>query len=62
KEVHIELEDTNVMKRDNNCAPDDGEIDYALMGRGQKDQYFLGGNKNIVIANCLRRISWREIF
>ena len=62
KEVHIELEDTNVMKRDNNCAPDDGEIDYALMGRGQKDQYFLGGNKNIVIANCLRRISWREIY
>ena len=62
KEVHIELENTNVMKRDNNCAPDDGEIKYALMGRGQKDQYFLGGNKNIVIANCLRRISWREIY
>lgn len=54
--------DTNNMRRDNNCAPDDGKHKFEAHGTGGENYYFFEGWAKVAQANCLRRISWREIY
>ena len=54
--------DTNYMRRDNNCVPDDGKHKFEAHGTGEQDYYFFKGWAKVAQANCLRRISWREIY
>ncbi|MBQ1837628.1 MAG: hypothetical protein II131_03655, partial [Neisseriaceae bacterium] len=54
--------DTNYMRRDNNCVPDDGKHKFEAHGTGEEDYYFFKGWAKVAQANCLRRISWREIY
>ena len=53
---------TQFEQRENNCAPDDGKMSSALnitMTKGFDTKLM---KHHFVVANCLRRISWREIY
>lgn len=47
---------------ENACIPDDGRIKAQLLGQGKDDAYQFGMHIPMAHVNCLRRISWREIY
>ncbi|MBR5941474.1 MAG: hypothetical protein IKZ88_09495, partial [Neisseriaceae bacterium] len=47
---------------ENACIPDDGRVKAQLLGQGKDDAYQFGMHIPMEHINCLRRISWREIY
>lgn len=56
------LQRTDRLPRDNNCTPDDGKTKFEAFGQGEDKMYHHPGWAKVDVANCLRRISWRELY
>ena len=52
----------NTNQINNGCTPPDGKSTFDTLGISTDGMYHAPGYENMTFNNCLRRISWREIY